>query len=153
YLAQEASLPVYNLKEGQRPKADGINLRYADDPFVAGDVFLNNLDDYAGFVGWEPKVGEVVDKAQGKAHILVDNRNLLIIADVLLVNKGFAQQHPDWVKGLVDGVLHGNEIVRNDPTQAFGVLKAAFKWDAAEAKANLAKVHLSNYPENIAFFT
>jgi NitT/TauT family transport system substrate-binding protein len=152
YLAQEASLSVYNLKEGERAKADGINLRYADDPFIAGDVFLANLDEYAGFVGWEPKVGEVVGKAQGKAHVLVDNRNLLIIADILLVNKGFAQQHPEIVKGLVDGTLYGNDAVRNDPTKAFAVLKKAFKWEPEECKTNLAKVHLSNYPENIAFF-
>ncbi len=152
YLAQEANLPVYDLKEGERARPDGINLRYADDPFVAGDVFVANLDDYAGFVGWEPKVSEVVEKAQGKAHVLVDNRNLLIIADILLVNKGFAQQHPEVVKGLVDGALYGNDIVRNDPTKAYGVLKKAFKWEPDECKANLAKVHLANYPENIAFF-
>jgi len=152
YLAQEANLPVYNLKEGDRPRADGVNLRYADDPFVAGDVFGANLDDYAGFVGWEPKVSEVVAKSQGKAHVLVDNRNLLIIADVLLVNKGFAQQHPEIVKGLVDGTLYGNDVVRNDPTKAYALLKKAFKWEAEECKTNLAKVHLTNYPENIAFF-
>lgn len=152
YLSQEASLPVYNLKDNDRPHADGINVRYADDPFIAGDVFAANPDDYAGFVGWEPKVSEVVGKLGGKAHVLVDNRNLLIIADVLLVNKGFATQHPDIVKGLVDGILYGNDAVRNDPTKAYGVLKTAFKWDADAAKTNLAKVHLSNYPENIAFF-
>ncbi len=152
YLAQEASLPVYNLKEGERARADGINLRYADDPFIAGDVFLANLDEYAGFVGWEPKVGEVVGKAQGKAHVLVDNRNLLIIADVLMLNKGFAQQHPEVVKGLIDGTLYGNDAVRNDPTKAFAALKKAFKWEPEECKTNLAKVHLVNYPENIAFF-
>lgn len=152
YLAQEAGLPVYNLKEGERPKPDGINLRYADDPFVAGDVFVANLDDYAGFVGWEPKVSEVVTQSQGKAHVLVDNRNLLIIADILLVNKGFAQQHPEIVKGLVDGTLYGNDVVRNDPTKAYTVLKKAFKWEPEQCNTNLAKVHLSNYPENIAFF-
>jgi NitT/TauT family transport system substrate-binding protein len=152
YLAQEANLPVYNLKDGEPAKADGVNLRYADDPFIAGDVFLANLDDYAGFVGWEPKVGEVVEKAQGKAHILVDNRNLLIIADILLVNKGFAQLHPEVVKGLVDGTLYGNDVVRNDAAKAFPVLKKAFKWEVEESKENLAQVHLVNYPENIAFF-
>ncbi|MEO7412282.1 MAG: OmpA family protein [Opitutaceae bacterium] len=152
YLAQEANLPVYNLKEGERAKPDGVNLRYADDPFIAGDVFAANLDEYAGFVGWEPKVGEVVSHAGGKAHVLVDNRNLLTIADVLMVNKGFAQQHPEIVKGLVEGILYGNDVVRNDPPKAYPVLKKAFKWDDAESKANLAKVHLSNYPENIAFF-
>ncbi len=152
YLAQEANLPVYNLKEGERPKADGINVRYADDPFIAGDVFASAPDDYAGFVGWEPKVSEIVGKLAGKAHILVDNRNLLIIADVLLVNKGFAQQHPEIVKGLVDGILYGNDAVRSDPTKAYPVLKTAFKWEPDTAKTNLAKVHLSNHPENLAFF-
>jgi len=152
YLAQEANLPVYNLKEGERAKTDGVNLRYADDPFIAGDVFLANMDEYAGFVGWEPKVGEVVGKAQGKAHILVDNRNLLIIADILMINKVFAQQHPEVVKGLVDGTLYGNDAVRTDPSKAYAVLKKAFKWEPEECRTNLAKVHLANHPENIAFF-
>jgi NitT/TauT family transport system substrate-binding protein len=152
YLAQEANLPVVNLKDGERAKPDSINVRYADDPFIAGDVFAANPDDYAGFVGWEPKVSEVIAKLSGKAHVLVDNRNLLIIADVLLVNKGFAQQHPEIVNGLVDGILHGNDLVRNDPAKAYGVLKTAFKWDTDAAKTNLAKVHLSNHPENLAFF-
>ena len=143
---------MHNLREGERPRADSINVRYADDPFVAGDVFLAAMDDYAGFVGWEPKVGEVVQKSQGRAHILVDNRNLLIIADIVLVNKGFAQQHPEVVKGLVDGTLFGNDAVRNDPAKAYPVLKKAFNWDTDESKANLAKVHLSNHPENMAFF-
>jgi NitT/TauT family transport system substrate-binding protein len=84
--------------------------------------------------------------------VLVDNRNLLTIADILLVNKGFAQQHPEIVKGLVDGILHGNDAVRSDPGKAAVVLKKAFKWDEAESRAQLAKVHLSNFPENMAFF-
>jgi NitT/TauT family transport system substrate-binding protein len=153
YLAQEASLPVYSLHEGDRPKADGVNLLFADDPFIAGDVFAANLDSYAGFVGWEPKVSEVVEGAKGKAHVLVDNRNLLIIADILLVNKGFAQQHPEIVKALVDGTLYGNDVVRNDPTKAYASLKRAFKWTDQDSREQLAKVHLSNHPENIAFFS
>ena len=152
YLAQEAGIPVVNLKETERPKSDSINLRYAEDPFVAGDVFLANMDEYSGFIGWEPKVGEVIEKSQGRAHALVDNRNLLIIADLLLVNKGFAQQNPAIVQGLVEGILTGNDTLRNDPTKAYPVLKKAFKWSPEDAKAELAKVHFSNHPENLAFF-
>ena len=36
--------------------------------------------------------------SNGAAKVLVSNRNLLVIADVLAVNKGFAKAHPDMVR-------------------------------------------------------
>ena len=44
-------------------------------------------------------------------------------------------------------------MVRDDPNVAYPILMRAFKWDNAKAKAELAKVHFSNLPENQAFFS
>jgi NitT/TauT family transport system substrate-binding protein len=49
--------------------------------------------------GWRvrhlgPKTTEVVEQAGGKAPLLTTNRNLLIVADLLVVNRGFAQANP-----------------------------------------------------------
>jgi NitT/TauT family transport system substrate-binding protein len=58
------------------------------------------------------------------------------------------------VAGLVDGLIEGNRMVRIDPTpQTLDVVGKAFKWDAQETKDELAKVHLANLPENLAFFS
>ena len=45
--------------------------------------------------------------------MLTTNRNLLIVADVLIVHRGFAEQQPKIVEGLVQGLLEGNRMVRD----------------------------------------
>jgi NitT/TauT family transport system substrate-binding protein len=66
---------------------------------------------------------------------------------------GCAQQNPKMVAGLVEGLLEGNRQVRDNPTPWLDLIGKAFKWDRAETQAELAKVHLSNLPENLAFFS
>ncbi|KAF0243425.1 MAG: hypothetical protein FD180_3409 [Planctomycetota bacterium] len=158
YLAQEAGMPVKMLASLQEaPDADSLNLVYCEDAFTAGDVFLAELQArnsrLAGCVTWAPKTTEVAQQSGGKAHIMATNRNLLIVADVLIVNRGFAQQHPEMVKGLAQGLLEGNRIVRDTPNAALDIVAGAFKWTREKATAELAKVHLSNLPENLAFFS
>jgi NitT/TauT family transport system substrate-binding protein len=161
YLAQESGLPVTTLPDlNARPDPNKLNLVFAADAFDAGDVFLADLQSggntLAGCVTWAPKTTEVAEKSGGKAHILTTNRNLLIVGDILVVNKGFAQQNPKIVAGLVDGLLEGNRMVRQNPDAHLETIARGFKafnWDKAKAKAELANVHFSNLPENLAFFS
>lgn len=156
YLAQEAGLGINMLPDlAAQPDPAKVNLVFAEDGFTSGDVFLKELGGagrLAGCVTWAPKTTEVVDQAGGKASLLTTNRNLLIVADVLVVNRGFAQNHPKRVAGLVDGLLEGNRMVRDNPAAHLDVIGQAFKWDRKQAQEELAKVHLSNLPENLAFF-
>jgi len=158
YLAQEAGLSIQMLDDlSAAADPAKLNLVYCEDAFAAGDLFLRSIKEgsspLAGCVTWAPKTSEVVAESAGKAHILTTNLNLLIIADILVVNRGFAQQQPDAVAGLVHGLLAGNDMVRRDPDAHLEVIARAFKWDRAKAKSELAKVHLSNLPENLAFFS
>jgi NitT/TauT family transport system substrate-binding protein len=158
YLAQEAGLKIKMLadpKDAVDPEK--VNLLYCADGFGAGDIFLRDVkagrNRFAGCVTWEPKTSEVAKGSGGKAHVLATNRNLLIIADLLVVNKGFADANPEIMKGLVAGALEGNDMVRTDATPHLATIGKAFGWTADEAKAELAKVHLANLPENTAFFS
>jgi NitT/TauT family transport system substrate-binding protein len=158
YLAQEAGLPINTLGSlDAAPHPDRLNLVYTEDGFTAGDLFASDLKSgknrLAGCVTWEPKVSEVVDGSGGKAHVLTTNRNLLIVADVMILHKGFAEQNPKVVEGLVQGLLEGNRMVRDHQDQYLDVVARAFKWSRDDAKAELANVHLSNLPENRAFFS
>lgn len=158
YLASEAGLDVKVLDAGAAPDPEKINLVYAEDSFVGGDVFARLVNegrtDIAGAVLWGSKIQEVLESTQGKTRVLVDNRNLLVVADVLVVNKPFAQANPKVVEGLVDGLLAGNDMVRNNPDAHLDVIARAFRWDSrAKAKAELAQIHFSNLPENRAFFS
>jgi len=158
YLAQEAGLAVNALPDlATAADPQKINLVYGADAFTAGDAYLSDLKSghprLAGCVTWDPKTTEVVKESGGAAHLLTTNKNLLIIADVLVVNKGFAQQNAEKVAGLVNGLLEGNQMVRDNPDAHLDVVAKAFKWDRQKTKSELGKVHLSNLPENLAFFS
>jgi len=157
YLASEAGVPVVVLRDlSAHPAAGELGLVFYEDAFVACDAYAHELASgnarLNGCVGWSPRTEEVIAASAGKAKALVSNRNLLIIADLLIVNKGFASAHPDWVKGLVHGLLDGNRRLRDQPEPNQAVVASAFKWTAEDTRDELAKVHLSNLPENRAFF-
>jgi len=158
YLTQEAGLAVHMLATPATPPVpDKVNVLFAADAFAAGDLFLKELQSggnrLAGCVTWAPKTTEVVEASKGAAVLLTTNKNLLIIADILVVNKGFAQANPKIVAGLTEGELEGNRLVRDNPAAHLDVIAKAFKWDREKARTELAKVHLSNLPENLAFYS
>ena len=157
YLAQEAGVQVAILRDlDSRPPEGQLGLVFYQDAFVACDAYAHELARSSprlnGCVGWTPNTDEVVEKSAGRAKVLVSNRNLLVIADVLAVNKGFAKAHPDMVRGLVHGILEGNRRLRDQQAQNIGVVAKAFGWSDEDARKELSHVHLSNLPENRAFF-
>lgn len=160
YLAQEAGLPVKRLDGPELPRdPEAVNLVFVEDAWDAGDAFLADLKSGGrqldGCVTWAPKTTEVVQASEGAARQLVDNRNLLVIADILVFNKGFAQAKPDIVQKLVEGMLLHNDKVRANPEPHLKAIADAFKayeWTVDDAREELSKVHLSNLPENLAFF-
>jgi NitT/TauT family transport system substrate-binding protein len=156
YLASEAGVPVKVLRDlNSRPAPNELGLVFYEDAFIACDAYAAELGGNGrlnGCVGWSPRTDEVVAESAGAAKMLVSNRNLLVVADILVVNKGFANAHPDKVKGLVNGLLEGNRLLRDDPQAHAGVVAQAFSWTAQETLDELSKVHLSNLPENLAFF-
>ena len=144
YLAQEAGLEVNMLGSlDATPSPDRLNLVYTEEGFAAGDLFLDDVksgrNKLAGCVTWEPKVSEVVRQAGGVAHVLTSNRNLLVIADILVVNKGFAQANAKMVAGLVQGLLEGNKMVRDNQDAHVDVVAKAFKWTREQARGELAE--------------
>jgi NitT/TauT family transport system substrate-binding protein len=158
YLAQEAGLQVNPLNGlDATPSADRMNVVYTEEGPQAGELFLSDLksgrNKLAGAMTWEPTVSEVVEKSGGVARVLITNKNLLVIADVLVLHRGFAEQNPKIVDGLVRGLLEGNRMVRDDRDAHLDTIARAFKWTRDDAREELAKVHLSNLPESLAFFS
>lgn len=157
YLASEASVPVRVLRDlDAKPGSNELGLVFYEDNDIACDAYEHEL--YAGHrlngcIGWSPRTDEVIEASGGEAKMLVSNRNLLIIADLLVVNKGFAKAKPDWTLGLVHGLMEGNRRVRDNPEAEVAVIANAFGWSEADTRDELSKVHLSNVPENQAFFS
>lgn len=158
FLAQEAGIGVHVLADPKSPVLpDKVNMVFTDDAETACQVFGDHLAGggtwLAGCIAWAPFTDEIVEQSGGKAHLLVTNKNLLIVADVLVVNKGFADNNPKAVAAMVEAVLEGNRLVRSDPRPHLDVIGKAFKWERSDVEEELKKVHLSNLPENLAFFS
>ena len=157
YLAGEANLGINLLDDlSARPDPDKVNIVACADGFGAGDLFLRDVQSgrnrLAGCVTWEPKTKEVVEKSAGKAKTLITNTNLLIVADVLVFNRQFAAAHTDMMAGVVDGLIVGNQMVKDDPEHQLPIVAKALKWAPADAADEIKKVHLANLPENVSFF-
>lgn len=158
YLTQEAGLNVNMIPNLQTPPdPNSVNVVYTSDGFPAGDLFLrdvqNNYNRLSGFVAWAPKTDEIADALKSKAHMLATSRNLLVIADILVVNRGFAAQYPKMVEGLVGGLLEGNLAVQSNASLYCPIVDKAFKWAPGKTQHDLGNIHLSNVPENKAFFS
>jgi len=156
YLASEANVPVKILRDLDARPLDGeLGLVFYEDNDVACDAYEHELAGGGrlnGCVGWSPRTDEVIEASGGSAKMLVSNRNLLIVADILVVNKGFAKAKPEWTRGLVHGLLDGNRRIRDDVNAEIPVIAKAFGWSEADTRDELGKVHFSNLPENQAFF-
>ena len=158
YLAQEAGLSVNVVSSLDATlSADRINAVYTEEGEGAGLLFQHDItsgaNKLAGAMTWEPTVSEVVEASGGVAKVLVTNKNLLVVADIMVLHRGFAEANPKIVQGLVQGVLEGNRMVRDNRDAQLDTIARAFKWTRDDAREELAKVHLSNLPENLAFFS
>src|SRR5262249_9393091 len=79
YLAQEAGLQVKVLRDlDARPGPREVGIVFYEDAFAACDAYayeLKGKQRLSGCVGWSPKTDEVIARSQGKAKMLVSNRN------------------------------------------------------------------------------
>jgi NitT/TauT family transport system substrate-binding protein len=158
FLAQEAGLNVKSLKGlGDSVDPERINLLFTETAFDAADVFAESVKSgdqkIAGAVTWSPKTVEVPKEHPDKVRLLTTNRNLLVVADILIVNAGFAKQNPKIMKGLVEGILMGVEMIRKDPENTLPIIAKAFDVKVEEARELMRDVHLSNHAENLLFFS
>lgn len=157
YLAQEAGINVQVLRDlDAKPSQDQIGLVFYEDTTFACAAYQHELTSQlprlAGCVGWSPSTDEVVENSKGRAKVLTTNRNLLVVADILCVNKGFATANPKIIQGLVHGIIEGNRRVRDKQEENLQTIATAMKWKLEDSREELKKVHLSNLPENLAFF-
>lgn len=168
YLAGKNGLAIHTRSGlDDAAASDMLNLIYTprvDDTTKVFEQSLNKSNpQFGGCVGWEPMTTNLVQNSKGKAYIKTTNRNQLIIADILVVNRGFAEKHPDMVQGLVEGLLQGNKNINEikkgkEGNAELDLLAKAFTTDPSDAydrdsiREELDKVDFANYPLNEAFF-
>lgn len=158
FLAQEAGLELKPLKGWEDSRdPERINLLFTETAEDAAELFrafvAAGSKDLAGCVTWNPFIYEVPREHPDKVRLLTTNRNLLIIADVLIVNQAFAKANPAIVQGMVDGIMWATQELRKNPEPHLALIAKAFDQSVEEFRESLKDVHLSNLAENLAFFS
>lgn len=174
YWADQQGLKIHVLaSDSETPKSDMINVLFTEGVDEAIAIFQADLSSdssnktkkplFAGCVGWEPLTSDLLDEHKDELRFLVTNKNLLNIADVLIVNQGFAEAQPKIVESLVTAVLRGNMRVRElqkQPNKAeFELIAKALTTDpsdpstAEDIEESIGSIYFMNTAENEAFFT
>jgi NitT/TauT family transport system substrate-binding protein len=158
YLATHTGVGVKLLESiDAPPDPNRVNLVFAESAFDACDMLLGEmvLDEtrLSACSAWEPRTSATVQRSGGAAHFLMTNRNLFIVADVLAVNRGLAEHHPEMVAGLVDGILSGNKMLHDSPEAKLSEIATALNWTRDKTRSELNKVQLATMPDNLEFFS
>lgn len=103
-----------------------------------GEFFLRYLAGEAGLptgdrgvrLDFGKTAGIRVSPLPAEGRMLVTNRNILFGADLLAINRAFAEKHGERLGAVVRALLEGNGIRR----------------------ASVERAHLANLPENLDFF-
>jgi NitT/TauT family transport system substrate-binding protein len=163
FLAQEAGLQVKPMKGiDDDLDADKINLLFTEKADDAAKLFAESVKKgskfISGAVTWSPFTVEVPDELPDQVRLLTSNRNLLVVADIVIVNQAFAKANPKIVKGLTEGILWATEEIRKNPDATLPVVAKAFSTPdepttLQDMKELMQDVHLSNHAENMLFFS
>lgn len=158
FLAQEAGLKVNPLNGiGHATDPESVNLLFTASAFDAADVFVDSVTRgdklISGAMTWSPKTIEVPADLPDKVRLLATNRNMLVVADILVVNAGFAKENPTVLRGLVEGILTGVDMINRDPQNTLPIAAKAMGMTNDDLKSSIQEVHLSNHIENLQFFS
>jgi len=155
-LAQNSPSHYYLLsaitEAGIQPSE--LNWKFTDTAFGAARAFVETPSIDA-CVSWAPDIYKITEDGGVKgAHLLTTTGDAnQLIADVFAVRADFYKDHPDLVKGLVEGIFIGMDMCLKDKGTAAKLMADGFSLDAGECEAMMNDAHLTNFAENLKFFT
>jgi NitT/TauT family transport system substrate-binding protein len=130
-----------------------VNHRFTSTAFEAAAAFVSDKSIDA-CVSWAPDIYNIPERVQGTRILTTTAEANKLIADVWAARADFANDHPDIVRGLVEGIFKGMEQL-NDATskaQAFQWMAEGYGFAVDEVQAMEADAHSTNFAENKGFF-
>lgn len=139
------------LNAGIQPSE--VNHKYTSSAFEAAAAFVSDKSIDA-CVSWAPDIYNIPDRVPGTEILTTTAEANKLIADVWAVRADFAKDHPDIVRGLVDGIFQGMKQLNEDTfkAQAFQWMAEGYGFAVDEVQAMEADAHSTNFAENKNFF-
>ncbi len=143
------------LTAGVQPNE--VTHRYTGSPFEAAAAFVASTgkkDQIDAVVSWAPDIYTIPEKVKGTRILSTTKDANKTIADVWAVRADFARDNPKIVKGLVEGIFEGMELIKNDKQKqkACKWLADLYGFEMSEIEGMLADAHSTNFAENKEFF-
>lgn len=133
---------------------DEVEHKYTSTAFEAAAAFVSDPKIDA-CVSWAPDIYTIPEKVAGTRILTTTAEANKLIADVWAVRADFARDKPEIVKGLVEGIFEGMDMLKDNTFKA-----KAFQWMAdgygmkvEDVTAMEADSHSTNFAENKSFFT
>jgi NitT/TauT family transport system substrate-binding protein len=128
-----------------------VNPKYTNTAFEASAAFVNDKSIDA-CVSWAPDIYNIAERVKG-THLLSTTADAnKLIADVWAVRADFAKDHPDIIKGLVEGIFHGMKIAKENPADSFKWMADLYGMTAEDVSKMQYDAHVTNFAENWQFF-
>ena len=139
------------LNAGIQPSE--VNHRYTADAFQAAAAFVSDSSIDA-CVTWAPDIYNIPDRVAGTKILTTTVEANKLIADVWAARADFANDHPEVIRGLVEGIFKGMEQLKNDTfkAEAFQWMADGYGFAVDEVQAMEADAHSTNFAENKGFF-
>lgn len=135
-----------------------VKVVHVPDGPAALKVFRENPG-VAAWVTWTPFLTDAVEEGNPGyvkgTRILISSQDAnQLVADVFVARSDFVREKPELVKGLVEGVFEGIDLLSSNPGTSFEAIAGFYglKGGAQEAKSLLDEVHLATLPESTMFF-
>lgn len=128
-----------------------VNHKYTNTAFEASAAFVNDPKIDA-CVSWAPDIYNIAERVKGTRLLSTTADANKLIADVWAVRADFAKDHPDIVKGLVEGIFHGMKLARDDQGNAFKWMADLYGMTAEDVSKMQYDAHVTNFAENWQFF-
>jgi ABC-type nitrate/sulfonate/bicarbonate transport system substrate-binding protein/outer membrane protein OmpA-like peptidoglycan-associated protein len=139
------------LNAGIQPSA--VKHKYTATAFEAAAAFVSDKSIDA-CVSWAPDIYNIPERVPGTRILTTTADANKLIADVWAVRADFANDHPEIVSGLVEGIFKSMDQLANDTfrSQAIQWMAEGYGFSFDEVSAMQADAHSTNFAENKGFF-
>jgi ABC-type nitrate/sulfonate/bicarbonate transport system substrate-binding protein len=137
------------LSAGLRP-AD-VKMKYTNTAFEAAAAFVADKKIDA-VVSWAPDIYNISDRVPKTRLLSTTKEANKIIADVYAFRADFYRDHPDIVKGFVEGVFEGMDYAKQNKGQVAQWMADAYGMKPEEVNDMMNDAHSTNFAENVQFF-
>lgn len=138
------------LENGSSITEADINVQDMGDTTEAGVAFIGGKVDAA--IMWEPELSDALDEVEG-AHAIVTSADYPdCISDSIIVNTGFAEEHPEVVEGMMNAWYKAVDYFNENPEESYEIMAGGFEEVTAEdVKSDCEGLKFYGKADNEAF--